>query len=85
MSLCSRRFTGAQGLDGPNATSVGLGVTCLTTIMTAGFWLLTGSTRGARRTVGADATCETRLMRGGPAGPKSFIYHFAVKALLALI
>jgi hypothetical protein len=85
MSLCSRRFTGAQGLDGPRATSVGLADTGLAMIMTAGFWLFTRGTRGARRAVVAGATRETRLLCGDLAGPKSVIYHFAVKALLTLI
>jgi len=85
MSQCSRRFTGVQGLDGLHARLTGLAVTRLTTIMTAGLWLLTRGMRGARRAVGADATRETCLMCGGLAGPKSCIYHFAVKALLTLI
>ena len=85
MSLCSRRFTGALGLDGPQATSVNLAVTSLAVGMTASSRLLTRRARGARRAPGADATRETRLVCGGPAGPKWLIHHFAVKALLTLI
>jgi hypothetical protein len=82
MSLCSRRFTGALGLDGPRATSVNLAVTSLAVGMTASSRLLT---RRARGTSGADATRESRPTCGGLTGPKWLIHHFAVKALLTLI
>jgi len=85
MSLCSRRVMGAQGPDGPHAASVGLANTGLAMIMTAGFWLLTRGARAARRAVVVGAARGTSLMCGDTAGPKSVIYHFAVKALLTLI
>jgi hypothetical protein len=82
MSLCSRRFTGALGLDGLQATSVNHAVTSSAAGMTASSRLLT---RRVRHVPGADAIRETRLVCGGVAGPKWLIHHFAVKALLTLI
>jgi hypothetical protein len=85
MSLCSRRFTGALGLDGLQATLVNHAVTSSAVGMTASSRLLTRRARRAHRAPGADAIRETRLVCGGVAGPKWLIHHFAVKALLTLI
>jgi hypothetical protein len=89
MSLCSRRFTGALGLDWLQAMSVNHAVTSSVTSsavgMTASSRLLTRRVRRAHRAPGADAIRETRLVCGGVAGPKWLIHHFAVKALLTLI
>ncbi len=79
MSLCTRRFTGVLGLDGPRIMPGDLAVTGLATGMTAGPRLLT------RRVLHAPGADATGLMCCGPAAPKWLIHHFAVKALLTLI